>query len=150
LGWEQDEIYVEIPPQYGLGPSKVWRLKRAFYGLRQAALRFQQLLESILVGMGFEVCAVEPVLFDRRESEIRLLVHIGDPLVSAPFDGVTENLFGGLSKRVKVNALNIIGEEPVTFLGARLQRFEDSIVERSKPGYLEGALEAAGMERCAP
>lgn len=103
-----------------------------------------------MVGMGFEVCALEPVLFYHKESEIRLLVHIDDPLVSAPSDGVIENLFGDLNKRVKMKALHIIGGEPVTFLGARLQRLEDFIVERSKPGYLEGALEAAGMERCAP
>ena len=53
-----------------------------------------------------------------------------------------------MSKRVEKKALRIIGGQPATLLGARLQRLEDFIVERSKPGYLEGALEAAGMDGC--
>ena len=36
------------------------------------------------------------------------------------------------------------------YLGSSLQRFGDVIVEKSKPGYVESILDAAGMSGCRP
>eukprot|EP00959_Pyramimonas_sp_CCMP1952_P207464 4339764-Pyramimonas_sp.AAC.1 len=65
------EIYVEMPPECGMGRGYVWRQKRSLYGLREAALRFQELLESIVVGIGFEVCKAEPTIYHHTEKGIR-------------------------------------------------------------------------------
>ena len=63
----EETIYVEAPPQIGAGWQKVWRLKKALYGLRVAALAFQKFLSSILVSMGFVQSRVSPSMFYHEE-----------------------------------------------------------------------------------
>ncbi|CAK0857324.1 unnamed protein product [Prorocentrum cordatum] len=144
------EIYVEMPPEYGMGRGYVWRLKRSLYGLREAALRFQEFLESIVVGIGFKVCKAEPTIYHHTEKGIRVVVHTDDPLASGPTRGVLDEFFDELAKHLAIKGRCVLGETPVIYLGSSLQRFGDVIVEKSKPGYVESILDAAGMLGCRP
>ena len=45
---EEDEIYVEIPVEYGYGHGYVWRLQQALYRMREAAVRLQLSLREHL------------------------------------------------------------------------------------------------------
>ncbi|CAK0853235.1 unnamed protein product, partial [Prorocentrum cordatum] len=144
------EIYVEMPPEYGMGHGYVWRLKRSLYGLREAALRFQEFLESIVVGIGFKVCKAEPTIYHHTEKGIRVVVHTDDPLASGPTRGVLDELFDELAKHLAIKGRYVLGETPVIYLGSSLQRFGDVIVEKSKPGYVESILDAVGMLGCRP
>eukprot|EP00959_Pyramimonas_sp_CCMP1952_P131590 2751480-Pyramimonas_sp.AAC.1 len=65
---EDAEIYVGMPmPEHGMGDGLVWKLKKFIYGLREAALRFLELLERVAVGLGFEACKAEPAIYRHRE-----------------------------------------------------------------------------------
>ncbi|CAK0903384.1 unnamed protein product [Prorocentrum cordatum] len=144
------EIYAVMPPEYGMGHGYVWRLKRSLYGLREAALRFQELLESIVVGIGVKVCKAEPTIYHHTEKGIRVVVHTDDPLASGPTRGVLDEFFDELAKHLAIKGRYVLGETPVIYLGSSLQRLGDVIVEKSKPGYVESILDAAGMLGCRP
>ena len=127
----------------------MWRLRRALYGLREAAARFQLYLESILVGMGFKVCPLEPILYFHPERGVRMLTHIDDPLIAAPDEASIKAVFDEIGQRVKVKEWHIVGG-PTPYLGGIFQKGDDCYLERSKDGYLEGVLECAGMLDCKP
>jgi hypothetical protein len=128
----------------------MWRLRRALYGLREAALRFQEFLESLIVALGFTVCVAEPTIYHHIEKGIRVVVHTDDPLASGPTELVVNEFFDKLAEHVAIKGRYVLGPEPIVYLGSTLQRFGSTIVERSKPGYMEGILEAAGMTDCKP
>jgi hypothetical protein len=145
---DEHEIYVEIPLEYGMGRDYVWRRRRTRCGLREAALRFQELLESLIVDLGFAVCVTEPTIYHHIEKGVRVTVHTDDPPASGPAGLIVNEVFDKPAEHVAIKGRYALGPEPIVCLGSTLQRLGGTIVELSKPGYMEGILEAAGMTDC--
>ena len=57
----KDTVYMRKPPGYK-GPSKVLRLRKALYGLRQSPLLWQKELTSTLRALGFHTIPHEPCI----------------------------------------------------------------------------------------
>jgi hypothetical protein len=49
-----DQLYMKCPPGFEV-PSKVWRLQKALYGLRQAAQAWHKKLKASLVASDFTI-----------------------------------------------------------------------------------------------
>ena len=143
----EETIYVEAPPQIGAGWQKVWRLKKALYGLRVAALAFQKFLSSILVSMGFAQSRVSPSMFYHEEQNVRLAVHVDGPLCVGP-KLLVENVFKEIGKRVTVKAIEAwsLGKD-VKFLGVVYMRTARGFVEKVVPGYLENLAKWLGVDK---
>ena len=61
----KEEVYVELPLGYKGplgGPKKLWSLKRALYGLRQAPCEWYLTFKNALEEMDFKPCSNEPSL----------------------------------------------------------------------------------------
>lgn len=85
LNRELDEdIYVKLPdniPQDSIPSStRIWKLQKAVYGLKQAARAWNDKLCAELTALGFRQSITDPCLFLRAEGEetILFLVHVDD------------------------------------------------------------------------
>eukprot|EP00959_Pyramimonas_sp_CCMP1952_P357984 7495511-Pyramimonas_sp.AAC.1 len=67
---------------------------------REAALRFQELLERIVTSCGFEVCKTEPAIYRRKEKGIRVVAHRGHPFASGPTQSALDEFFDELVKHI--------------------------------------------------
>ncbi|CAK0899784.1 unnamed protein product, partial [Prorocentrum cordatum] len=101
-------------------------------------------------GIYVEMPPAEPAIYHHIEKGVRVVVHADDPLAPGPARRVLDELFDKLAEHLVIMGRFVLGEEPVIYLGSSLQRFGDVIVEKSKPGRVESALEAAGMTGCRP
>ncbi len=80
----EEEVFVEAPLQMGLPWHQVWRLRRALYGLRCAAADFAKHLAGILGELGFVAGWAAPSVFYRAADQVRISVHVDDPLFGGP------------------------------------------------------------------
>ncbi|WZZ50841.1 hypothetical protein YC2023_050948 [Brassica napus] len=82
----KEEVYVSQPEGYVIRGSeaKVYKLKKALYGLRQAPRAWNEKLNAVLRDLKFERCLKEPSLY-RKEKKGHLLivvVYVDDLLVT--------------------------------------------------------------------
>ena len=63
-----EEVYVQQPPGFVITSEehRVFRLRKALYGLRQAPRAWNIKLDASLVSLGFTKCATEHALYTRR------------------------------------------------------------------------------------
>ena len=99
-GQLEEEIYL-VPP---VG-DKVWRLKKAIYGLKQASRVFYQLLSTHLIGQGWVRCPIDGGLW--RKGSSLLCMHVDDMLIVPSDQQVSEDLFQSLSSRFDIKDLGI-------------------------------------------
>ena len=76
-----ETVYVQPPPGFEM-PGKVWLLKRALYGLRQAPRAWHQTLKIELEGLGYRESMADPSLF--LGNNVALLIYVDDILIAAP------------------------------------------------------------------
>ena len=76
----QEEIYLEQPKGYEVGDSKrkVLLLRKAIYGLVQAALEWRRVLEKELLELGFQPLKTDPASFIRKSDGMILNTHVDD------------------------------------------------------------------------
>jgi hypothetical protein len=83
LNGKLDEtVYVTPPPGFEM-PGKVWLLRRALYGLRQAPRAWHKTLQHELEAIGFSESQADPSLFLGPE-HVTLLTYVDDILIAAP------------------------------------------------------------------
>ena len=100
-GYIKEEVYVEKPlefvdPKY---PNHVFKLKKAFYGLRQAPRAWYDRLSQFLLNNGFTRGKVDNTLFTLHKNDELLLVQIYvDDII---FGATDESLCDEFSKLIK-------------------------------------------------
>ena len=72
----KEEVYVEQPPGYEVvgEEHKVYRLKRALYGFKQAPRAWYSRIDSYLMSNGFSKSNGEPTLYIKAENGNVLIV----------------------------------------------------------------------------
>jgi hypothetical protein len=99
-----EEVFVSQPPGFVVRgqEGKVFRLKKALYGLRQAPRAWNAKLESSLLSLGFSRSSSEHAVYTRGKGKSRLLlgVYVDDLVVTgedqqeiASFKEQMKNLF---------------------------------------------------------
>ena len=114
-----EELYVRLPKGYERGRSgQVLRLRKALYGLRQAARQWYLELVKLMDRMGMRQCVADPCLFMRDEAggRVYLLVYVDDILLIAKS-----------AERISAMKAQVMGAfrsrdigKPVFFLGLHL------------------------------
>jgi hypothetical protein len=145
-----EKTYVEMPWELRSdGGDDVWELQRALYGLRRAAQLFQAYLTKLILGLEFEQSGAESMMFIHRGMNLKVIIHVDDPLTSGPIENIRW-FYEELNKHIPVRVNPPLGEKPQVFLGARYWRFKDTIIEASKEGYIESVLDIMDMSTCNP
>jgi len=73
----KEDVYVAQPPGYKVKgkEDKVYRLRKAFYGLKQAPCAWYNKIDAYLLDNGFDKCDDEPILYI-KEGDGKILIVI--------------------------------------------------------------------------
>ena len=108
---EDEVLYMAHPPGYkvpGAG-TRVLRLVKTLYGLKQSGRRWYQKLRSIFLSLNFSQCKVDQAVFfkwDRRKHELTIIaVHVDDCTMTATTIQLIHDLKDSLRQHVEVTDL---------------------------------------------
>ena len=139
------------PPEYPVTGSetKVCRLLKTLYGLKQSGRRWYPYLVEIMRLLGFLQCEVDQAVFYRRKgtSLIIVLVHVDDCTIVATSMHLIENFKAAIAKHVEISVLGelhwILGIE------VRCER-ENKKIFLSQRAYLDSILCRYGLDELKP
>jgi Reverse transcriptase (RNA-dependent DNA polymerase) len=143
----QGEVYLKCPPGYEV-PGKVWRLKKAIYGLKQAALAWYERLNAALLELGFVACDADPCLYikDIEVACVFLIVHVDDCILIGKPAALrsVKKAIAGLFEVSDIGSIKF-------FLGIELVRdVEAGKIWLGQRQYAKNVLKRFGMTDCKP
>jgi len=148
----EEEIYMELPELPASFPpfphSKVARLKKSLYGLRQAARVWSKKIHEALLELGFIRRYSDGGIYVYRQQEgdtditVVLLLYVDDMLIMGNKSTSIEKLKSELKNRFKMTDLG----QKLDFLGLDIiQEKETGSILINQRRYLVGVLERFGM-----
>ena len=147
----EETIFMKQPPEYAVtgSESKVCRLLKTLYGLKQSGRRWYQCLVEIMRELGFLQCEVDQAVFYRRKGTalIIVLVHVDDCTIVATSMHLTENFKIAITKHVEISDLG----ELHWILGIEVRRErENKKIFLSQRAYLDSILRRYGLDELKP
>ncbi|OAE31115.1 hypothetical protein AXG93_150s1040 [Marchantia polymorpha subsp. ruderalis] len=136
----EEEIYMEQLPGYAKGgPSKVWLLKKALYGLRQAPRAWYKRLKGVLETGWYQVSSNDPALFHKLNPKATFaLVHVDDILSASAFLDEVQDLKSALRKVFDITNMG----DAKHYLGMEVLRDPLGVgFQATKAGLALGAVE---------
>ena len=145
----EEELYMEFPEGY-MPPnqkSKVLRLLRAIYGLKQAGLTWWRTLDKSMKNLGFERLKSDAGLFvyQRGGNIVLAIIYVDDALFCGPNKSLVEKLKAAFMKKWECRDLG----EPREFLRMNIRR-EGRRILIDQRNYLDKVLERCGMINAKP
>ena len=142
-----EEVYVYQPPGFvdGANSSKVLRLHKALYGLRQAPRAWNTKLDAVLVSLGFTRSESEHTVCVRGEGDEKLLlrVYVDDLIITgaslAAIHAFKEEMF----QHFKTSDLGLLG----LYLGIEVSQQPGGITLKQS-SFATKLLEKACMADC--
>lgn len=125
--------------------EKVYKLKKALYGLRQAPRAWYSRIEGYFVREGFKKCYCEHTLFVKTEGENCLIVslYVDDIIYTSNSDVMIEKFKASMKEEFSMIDLG----KMKYFLGVEVIQDEDGIFISQKK-YALDTLQKFGMDRC--
>jgi hypothetical protein len=148
-GFLEEEVYVKQPPGFESAefPHRVYRLRKALHGLKQAPRACYGRLRGFLFSKGFEMGKVDKTLFILRQGDDILIVQVYvDDIV---FGGSSHSLIARFAEDMsKEFEMSMMGELHF-FLGLRIkQAKEGTFVYQAK--YTKDILKKFKMDDSKP
>lgn len=137
---EREKVYVEMPLGFRK-QGKVLKLKKTLYGLRQSPRAFWQFLTKAMIGAGMKVSKSDPCLF---VSEKVIAVAFVDDILFWSSDVAYINELG--SKLRKLGLLLEQEDDAAGFLGVKMTRTEEGLLEMKQTGLIDRILDALGLD----
>ncbi|XBI71622.1 hypothetical protein VPH35_065793 [Triticum aestivum] len=145
----EEEVYVVQPPgfEHAGARSKVLRLHKALYGLRQAPRAWYAKLDSSLNALGFERCPSEHAVYTRAGHGGRLLVgvYVDDLIVTGASTTAIAEFKKEMMALFKMSDLGLLSY----YLGIEVDQRPGQIII-AQSAYAGKLLEKAGMADCHP
>ncbi|KAI3772528.1 hypothetical protein L6452_03715 [Arctium lappa] len=145
----EEEVYVCQPPGFENPsfPDRVYKLKKALYGLHQAPRAWYDTLSSYLLENGFERGVIDKTLFIKRKKKDILLVqiYVDDIIFGSTRDNMCKEFEELMHQRFKMSSMG----ELTFFLGLQVQQKSDGIfICQSK--YVQDILNKFGFSDSKP
>ena len=144
----EGDVRVLPPVEYYPEGGVVWKLKRAFYGLRNAPKLWQQHLAATLESQGFRRMNSDPNLYYNASRKVYILCYVDDLMILGEKKAVADVV----ASRQRELLLRVTGElsegQEATFLGRRTQRTSTSVEMFMETSYIDRILEQAGTKTC--
>ena len=149
----EEDVYVELPEEFGVGRGVCGKLRRWLYGMRKAAAGWEDHYAEKLEEVGFVRGSAAPTVFFNKATGVRVVVH-GDDFT---FSGVKEELVKLqilMEEWYEIKFRGIMGSglediKEVVILG-RLLRWTDEGLEYEADGkHREELMKAMGMDKKA-
>ncbi|KAJ9558174.1 hypothetical protein OSB04_012788 [Centaurea solstitialis] len=148
-GTIDEEVYVSQPPGFEdpKYPDKVYKLRKALYGLHQAPRAWYDTLSSYLLENKFERGVIDKTLFIKRTKTDMLLVqiYVDDIIFGSTKDDMRKEFEELMHKKFKMSSMG----ELTFFLGLQVKQKADGIfINQSK--YVASMLQKFGMNDAKP
>lgn len=142
-GTLEEEIYLKQPPGYEQG-SKVYRLYKSLYGLKQAARVWNQTLHEALEAIGFKQNQTDRCLYAwKKDGRIcYVLIHVDDLLVAGNDQKLIEELMGLVGSKFEIKNLGGVKH----YLGIDIERDSEGRFMISQPSYIAKIVQEAGLD----
>ncbi|KAI3685320.1 hypothetical protein L6452_34562 [Arctium lappa] len=145
----EEEVYVCQPPGFENPsyPDRVYKLKKALYGLHQAPRAWYDTLSSYLLENGFERGVIDKTLFIKRKKKDILLVqiYVDDIIFESTRESMCREFEELMHQRFKMSSMG----ELTFFLGLQVQQKSDGIfICQSK--YVQDILTKFGFSDSKP
>lgn len=75
------KIYFDPPEGCNVDKNKVWLLKKALYGLKNAPLIFYQTFSRVLIDAGFEASRLDPCILYNNRLKVYIAMYVDDLLL---------------------------------------------------------------------
>jgi hypothetical protein len=144
----QEEVFVHQPAGFIKAGSehKVFRLKKAMYGLHQAPRAWYAKLDSTLTNLGFSKSPSEPAIYTRfRESQLIVGVYVDDLIITGAVSDDINEFKKDMASVFKMNDLGLLRY----YLGIEVKQSGDGIT-LSQGAYAKKILEKADLMNCNP
>ncbi|KAJ9535627.1 hypothetical protein OSB04_un001233 [Centaurea solstitialis] len=148
-GTIDEEVYVSQPPGFEdpKYPDRVYKLRKALYGLHQAPRAWYDTLSSYLLENKFERGVIDKTLFIKRTKTDMLLVqiYVDDIIFGSTKDDMCKEFEELMHKKFKMSSMG----ELTFFLGLQVKQKTDGIfINQSK--YVATMLQKFGMNDAKP
>jgi hypothetical protein len=142
-----EEVYVVVPPGFAAATSssKVLRLHKALYGLRQATRAWNIKLDQVPTSLGFVRSESEHVVYTRGKDGERLLlgVYVDDLIVTGACTTAISKFKAEMSSRFSMSDLGLL----TLYLGIEVAQ-EPGRITLKQAAFAGKLLEKAGMSDC--
>ena len=133
------DIYMQQPPGYHDGTTRVCRLLRSLYGLKQSPLMWYRKLYEAFINIGFEASIHDECLFTYKKggAPVWALVYVDDVLMASPsmdaLNAVVANLQQCFNLKIMPDVslylgMNIQRDREQRTISIGLQKFADKVV----------------------
>lgn len=145
----KEEIYMDQPDGFVKDKTKVCKLIKSLYGLKQASRVWYQRFDEFITRGGFRRCEADHCLYTKFEDgNIQyILIFVDDMIIiSNDMDIITS------TKRTFAKEFEMTDIDKVeSYLGIHIQQNkEDETISLGQPQYMKTILSKFNMEKCKP
>ena len=144
-GTLEEEIWMEQPPGFNDGTSRVCKLLKGLYGLKQSPRTWNKRLDSFLRDMGMKRCEADHCIYVSSGKERLLLaLYVDDGLVACD----SEKGLNRFLRKLEM-VFEITSSEPGKYVGMEIsQDQETGSLTISQWSYIRRILERFNMSDC--
>eukprot|EP00050_Salpingoeca_kvevrii_P005059 m.268492 g.268492 ORF g.268492 m.268492 type:complete len:398 (+) comp11077_c3_seq7:374-1567(+) len=142
-----EQIFVTMPTELTDYNGRVFQLKKAAYGLVQAAARWWETLSEAAAELDLHPTSVDPCLFLNGDKSIALICHVDDILLAGASEHQINTFKAGLSSRFK--ARDVGEDSQLTYVALRVSRFEGRL-QLDQTKFISETINQFGMSNAYP
>ena len=145
---KQRDVYFWPPKELCPQQDKIWRLKKAMYGLRSSPKAWQDYLAEVLQKLSFVRLKSEPNVYTNATRDCYIMVYADDLLVLGDKTTV-DPTFEAIQKQVLLKHIGYLEPgKPQQFLGRNIDHFGNYCNLGLKESYIDNMIEESGMNNC--
>jgi hypothetical protein len=141
-----EEIYMKIPDGVDAPAGMVCKLNKSLYGLKQAPLCWNNAINKVLVGAGFNRSLVEYGVYSYSNGSgavVLVALYVDDLLICSNSPDLIQGVKDLLSSNYKMKDLGLV----TTFLGMQIDQSSANVTVKLSH-YLSGILSEFGLSDC--
>lgn len=143
----EEEIYMREPEGFEKSQNKVCRLKKAIYGLKQAARQWFKRIDAVFKMFGLTQSKHDQCIYFKNMNGAITIVtlYVDDILIASNNEQDISKLIGDLKNNFEIKVLGI----PKHCIGLEVE-VETNMIAISQPGYTENLIRKYGQENSKP
>ncbi|KDR75264.1 hypothetical protein GALMADRAFT_24757, partial [Galerina marginata CBS 339.88] len=145
----REEIFMRQPDGFHDGTSKVCRLKKTLYGLKQSGREWNRKLDKVLTELRFSKSNVDHCVYIRTENghTSYITVWVDDLMIFTDKSDEMNEIKAYLKKEFEISDLG----EPKLIIGLEVKRDRKKhTISLGQTSYVDRILKKYGMENCRP
>ena len=145
-----DEVFIELPKEYGEKKDMCGKLVYWLYGMRGAARGWEDECKAKLVSIGFVAGKAAPTVLVNIVEETRVVVH-GDDFTFLGPEKYLREVASAMSEWYELKVRGIMGPEvhdlkKIDILNRTVEWRSDAIVYKADPKHAKIIVEALGLD----